>query len=229
LFKRRDEGQRRNRTPTKGDYLRDGSEYFGPGKTWAGLYEYANWYMRMRFPWQEPEMLADAASEGLMRSLGKDWPSLEAKTEEQQERNWNYARRVIRLEALEWMGKECQRPEVPVSALVPDGMSPEQEQDYIDNLYGADTSFDGRPGETVEARDEQLRANAVLRELASSPEWETWLKDLVHGRTERETAEEQGVSHQAVHKRRVRGMARIRPVLIRHGLIEEERGSTAHT
>ena len=175
----------------------------------------------MKFWWKGKDLLSDSASAGFMRMLGKNWAGLKHDTAEERATNWNFAKRVARLEAGTWLVDECQRPEVAISQLVPEGLTTEQEQDFIDSIFGEDSSM------SVAAisvdRDLRERAGYVLADLASTPHWGRWLEEMVSGVTEEAAAKRHGVTQVAVHLRRTRGLnsPQVRAVLVAHGLSKE--------
>lgn len=197
----------------------DGSEVFGPERTWERLYDESHRYLTRKF-WtaSDPHTVEDAASEGFMRTLGKDWSRLPARNQDDYDRNWNYARRVLRLEAGAWLRGQQSSPEIPVSSLIPSGLSPDQEQDFVVNLFGA---ADVDVHDSVADMDMLDRAERVIAVLAQNPqEWNSWARDLLTtDLTEREVGKQEGVSHQAIHYRRVNGINRIQPLLVEHGLV----------
>lgn len=201
----------------------DGEEIFGHGNTWAELYAYVHMYAAKQFGHRCDSLAHDAASEGYLRATRKNWKKLEADTPALRARNWNYVKRVARLETGSFLIKEDSRPEDTISCLIPGGLPPEASNDFVDALFGEHRQSAPPPDEEVVERDLQERAWAALHELAQDPqEWNTWLRDLVAGLTTREVAERESVSHVAIQHRRNRGIARIQPVLKRHGLAKED-------
>jgi len=205
----------------EGVCLDDGSEIFGPGHTWTALYLLTHEEVRMSHWSQDRETVEDAASEGFTRAFTKNgWSDLDASTPALQDRNWNYVKRIARLEARDWFRKERahSRTEVAVSSLVPEGLTAEQEQDFIDSIYGE--APNGNVAESAVDRDLLERAGRAIEEL-SNADLGPWFEDLLAGRTVREVEERDQIANQRVSEMRRRGMQSIQHVLQKHGLTKE--------
>ena len=142
----------------------DGTEIFGPGNTWPELYAYVHRYAGYRYQHRDSGLAHDAASEGYLRTVRKTWTNLPVATPEDMARNWNYVKRIARLETGSFLVKEDARPELTFTTLMPDGMEADREQDFLDALFGASPHADC--AESVMESDLHQRALSALRELA---------------------------------------------------------------
>lgn len=199
--------------------MNDGTELFGPGNTWESLYAHVHRYMNKRFYFRPEEIRSDAASEGFDYIASK-WVTYPSSLTNDLGRNWNYAKRIARKQAAYWLGKQYTRPEVSVSTLVPPAMDPEQASDRVDSIYG-EASVDVYGD--IETRDLRERARAALIELAADPdEFDLWVRDFIAGMSLRDTEAKTGTPRQTLSRHRMSGLTRARPVLIKHGLIQED-------
>jgi len=172
----------------KEQYLDDGSEIFGPGRTWWEVYEYVRRFTVRKWPGAREQDVEDAVSEAVERtmtmwvhwkgSVVPDDPGLTMRGAKRHAAMW--AHKALKREM------KRRHTEVPVA---PSDRLTDAASDVIAALQEDEREWVGW------AKD--------------------WLED---GLGVRETARKQGVSHVAIHKRRKRGMERIEPLLREHGL-----------
>ena len=170
----------------------DGSDIFGPGRTWWQVYKYTMQFSRKTWPGAPPEVIRDSVGDAVTRTMdlwvhwkGSVVPGNGALT-------MAGAKRHACMEAHKYIKKELARENQQMFA----GVSSNNLKDPL----------------TDKAQD-------VIQALqADSREWEGWARDFLEGLTQEETASKEGVSHQAISRRRARGLQRIAPLLEEHGL-----------
>lgn len=170
---------------------KDGSEIFGPGNTWWDVQKHALTNLRRYCPGVATELREDAVSHGLAVTMG-DWTRWQGSiVPDNPGLTFAGAKRVCTLTARTYLRDERAR-----------------------QLAGS------APQTTPTERRTTVAAAAVIGKLQDDErEWTAWARDFLAGDTEEEAAERQGVSQQAISRRRQRGFARIRPLLRQHGLI----------
>ncbi len=170
----------------------DGTDIFGPGHTWWGVYQYTLAFTRRTWPGVRNEDIEDAVSAGVARtmemwvrwkgSVVKDDPNL----------TYAGAKRHACMATHKLLKVEVKRQR------------------------GEDIRFPALPSDTKDT----AAASAVIEELAADErEWATWARGFLAGESERDSADALGVSQQAVNRRRKRGLTRSRALFLKHGLI----------
>lgn len=202
----------------------DGTEIFGDGNTWELLYTLTRKYMKRTY-WHYSEdsgLVEDAASDGFMY-VYEHWQHQPSSLTTNLARNFAFAIRVARLRSKEFYGKARMLPELPRTGAEPKDLSVNQYGDWLTGIFGECKA--PTPEAQHATTDEQQRARAVIKEVLATDADPSWLLDILQGLTQEEAAAERGVSHQAISKRRATGMARISPVLRKHGLLHQGRTS----
>lgn len=167
----------------------NGEELFGPERTWLSVQNYCIKRLRTVYPWLDRYRHEDAAAEAVLWGMTVWVKAPSSVVMDNPDLTFKGARWACSRKAAELLTRTIQAT-VETGHLEPP------------------------------ARDPLLdRASNAIDELEHDDrEWVSWARDFLDGKSTRQTASEEGVSHITISRRRREGIERIRPLLKRHGL-----------
>lgn len=172
----------------------DGTDLFGPGKTWWSLTNYAMAVALSRFPGVARDDIEDAVQEAVIWTMTV----------------WVHSPSSVVLDDADLTFRgACWVTTRKTHQLLSEFLaSTGPQQGVLDR-----TRYDPlvvAAGEVVDALQDDPR------------EWEGWARDFLDGISQSEVARREGVSQPAIHYRRRSGLNRIRPLLEKAGLKGEQ-------